>query len=282
MNNRFGLVAVIMTILVGVILIGTLLAPTIEGIQKTVGEEVEYSNVQDPYTYRLAEKNETVTIAITGTGGTITYNGEEITDEGFTVMTDTISVRASGSNLYVTSPDGNIEYRTTWNSKHTIVFENGTCTNTDDSNDTVTETEPYSWIYIPDENGEWVTATWSKNHYVNTINDIMCSGYYSTGDNDTGYSVKNGVATVSDTTYTAGLTYTLTLVDGTTDVYRVTNYHVHVGDEEFEPWFILIKGEITGHEASGTEYTLYGVVVVLFIVILFVVAVRSLISRERD
>lgn len=260
LKNIGGIVA---GLVIAVVLLASVLVPIVDATRTTIGEEVTYSNEQDPYTYRLAEKNETVTIAITGTGGTITYNGEEITDVGFTVMTDTISVRASGTNLYVTSPNGSYEYRTSWDSKQTIVFENGICTNTNTSNDTVTETEPYSWIYIPDENGEWVTATWSKIHYVNTINDIMCSGYYSTGDNDTGYSVKNGVATVSNTTYTPGLTYTLTLVDGTTDVYHVTNYHVHVDDEEFEPWFILIKGEIVGHEASGNMYDLLGIIPML-------------------
>lgn len=267
----------VIALVLGAIMVGGMLAPTVAGIQTTIGDTVTYDNIQTGYTYRLTEKNENITLKITGTGGDIYFNDEAIANDGFAIVTDSVSARASttAKTLNVTTPTQTLDLRVSWGSKYTVTFEDGVCTIVDDATSTTKETVSYTWMFAPSDNGEWVTVTGSSTHYVNSINDIICSGYYSTGDNDTGYTVRNGVTTVSDTTYTAGLNYTLTPVAGTTDVYTVSTFKVVVGEESFDPWFMLIKRDIVGHEASGPFYTMFGVITLLAIVMLVVIAANA-------
>lgn len=267
----------VIALVLGAILVGGMLAPTVAGIQTTIGDTVAYDNIQSGYTYRLTEKNENITLKVTGSGGDIYFNGEAITEDGFAIVTDSVTVRAATSvkQFMVTTPTQSLDLRAGWNAKFTITFEDGTCTIVDDATTTTTETVTYSWMFAPSDNGEWVTVTGNSTHYVNSIKDIICNGYYSTGDNDTGYTIRNGIATVSDTTYTAGLNYTLTPVAGTTDVYTVSSFSIKVDEESFTPWFMLIKRDIVGHEASGPFYTMFGVITLLAIVMLVVIAANA-------
>lgn len=281
---RTNVLTLVITLTLGIILAGSLLMPVISDAQRTAGEEVHYDNIQSGYNYRLTEKNEAVTVAITGSGGDIYYNGEIITDSGFCVYSDSVSIRADSINrfLYVSTPTQALEFRVSWASNYTFIYSNGICTITNVGTSTVLETAPYTWLYVPDDSGEWVTVTGSSTHYVNSINDIICNGYYSTGENDTGYTVRNGVATVSDSTYTAGLEYTLTPVAGTTDVYTVATFKVLVDDESFTPWFMLIQRDIVGHEASGAAYALYGAIPVLVIIGLVLAATAAIVVKRND
>lgn len=266
---------------VGALIFSTLLIPIINDAQKVAGPEVQYNNIQTGYTYRLTEHDENVRLDITGVDGDIYFNDQVITDDGFTIVTNTVTVRASTAikGFNVTTPTQQLDLRVPWSSNFTITFNNGTCTITNNAGDVGNETVPYSWMFSPSDNGEWVTATGNSVHYVNSIKDIICAGYYSTGENDTGYLVRDGVATVANSAYNADVEYTLTPVDNTTDVFRLTALNIIVGDEEFNPWFVLIKRDITGHEASGATYDIIGVIPLIVIVglvagVVGVVAVR--------
>lgn len=259
MDTR-NILILIIGVLVGAVVLSAFV-PVIMETQKVSGAVVEYDNVQSGYTYQLTEKNENVTITITGANGDIYFNGEVISDDGFAIVTDTVTVRASTSikGLNVATPTQQLDLRVPWSSNFTITFIDGTCTITNNIDDVGEETVQYSWMYSPSDDGEWVTVTGSTTHYVNSIKDVICSGYYSTGENDTGYYVRDGIAKVSDPDYTAGLTYTLNPVSGTTDVYTLASLNVNVGEESFTPWFLLVKKDIIGHEASGTMFDLFGI-----------------------
>lgn len=279
---KTNLLTLVITLTLGVILAGSLLMPAVTDAQRTAGEEVHFDNIQSGYTYRLTEKTETVSITITGSNGNIYYNGEAITDDGFALFTDTVAIRADATNknLFVSTPTASNEYRISWNSNYSFVFDNGICTITDVGNSTVTATIPYTWMFSPADEGEWVTVTGSSTHYVNSINDIVASGYYSTGDNDTGYCVKDGIATVTED-FTTKANFTLTPVSGTTDAFTAT-MTIDVGDENFTPWFMLIKRDIVGHEASGAAYSLYGAIPIIVIAGLVLAGASAILVRNRD
>lgn len=280
-----NMIGMVVAIVIGIIMIGPLVT-VVTDAQTTVGEEVQYNNIQTGYTYRLTEKNENITLTVTGAGGDIYFNGEAITEDGFAIVTDSVTVRASTAvkGFVVTTPTQSLDLRVPWNAKFTITFEDGTCTLADNSTDpaTINETVAYSWMFAPSDNGEWVTVTGNSTHYVNSINDIICNGYYSTGDNDTGYTVRNGIATVADPSYEAGLNYTLTPVAGTTDVYTVSTFEVTVGDESFTPWFMLIKRDIVGHEASGSMYDMLGIIPMLVTAGLIIGIAGSIFIRRLE
>ena len=282
MNTKYGLVAVIMTVLVGVILIGTLLAPTIQGIQKTVGDEVTKENTGSVY-YSECESGVDVSFTSTSTGSlrTNTLNEETITTELTTetvIMTNQFAVLINNSghcNYY-----GHInKFFSTGSTDSLTVTITGMSAKVEITGQTAW-TIPLAWGYFMDEEGEVQTLMEGDSAYVNSIKDLTMGGYYATGDNDTRYYYHDGETYAS--VYSMTVTGDLTLVDGTTDIYTVTNISVDIGGEDFVPYNILVPRTVTGHESGGAEYTLYGVVVVLFIVVLFVVAVRSLITRERD
>ena len=300
MNNRFGLVAVIMTILVGVILIGTLLAPTIEGIQKTAGDEITKIN-DTAILLREAEDGDVLKAAWTEGEWVWTLNDERI--EG-------INDNAIYWNTYVVSDSAYMSGRgsTGWASSLTVFSQNPTRSDTGFGNsqysdnitvefgaDTITFTGaiaspltspitvPYTWAYVvcPEQDATYCSAVSGGIAYVSDVSDLILCGAYTTGDNDCSYTYKDGIATVFGAEYPITVNNSLEIADGTTDIYQDT-VTVDIGGEVFTPFRLIVPYEITGHATSGAEYTLYGVVVVLFIVVLFVVAVRSLISRERD
>lgn len=280
--EKTNLLTLVITLTVGIILVGSILMPVLANAQRTAGEEVHYDNIQSGYTYRLTEKDENITLKVTGSGGDIYFNDEVITEDGFAIVTDSVSVRAATSikALNVTTPTQTLDLRVGWNAKFTITFEDGTCTIVDDATTTTTETATYSWMFAPSDNGEWVTVTGNSTHYVNSIKDIVASGYYSTGDNDTGYCVINGVATVTED-FTTKANFTLTPVSGTTDVFTAT-MTIDVGDENFTPWFLMIKRDIVGHEASGAAYSLYGAIPIIVIASLVLVGASAIMMRNRD
>lgn len=292
MNNKFGLVAVIMTILVGVILIGTLLAPTIEGIQKTAGDEITLKNsgVSD-YVLGRMSGDDSVTIEFTDSGTTL--NGEP-----FTPLTQ----RQTWVPLAY-ADSGELDIRSSTYAMRWAIYTEGSDTtykNINSAGDSITLTPtlvtvvdegvateyPVTMIYcfsIEDVDSIAVRDLGANNTaYIKDIKDVLAIGSYTSGENDTMYKVIDGQLTIGNDTYESSLNYTTTTTSGTTDILTLSSFVISIGEETFTPYNVLVPYEVSGHEDSGAAYTLYGVIIVLFIVVLFVVAVRSLISRERD
>ena len=115
--------------------------------------------------------------------------------------------------------------------------------------------------------------------YLNSIDQVKCMGVYSTGENDCYYNLTKGVLT-NDGGFTNEIVATMTLVDGTTDIYKLESFKIDIGGEQFTPYYSIIPLEITGHSTSGAEYTLYGVIIVLAVVTLLIFGVRIITNRE--
>lgn len=126
-----------------------------------------------------------------------------------------------------------------------------------------------------------------RNNYIlpliNSINDIVCVGFYGTGDLDTIYSVIDGVAKVEDG-YTASLNYNFQLKDGTTDIYEIDTFKVVVSDgtttEEFVPYFALVPSKVVGHADSGASYSVLSATIPIFIVVVLVASIALIRSRS--
>lgn len=118
---------------------------------------------------------------------------------------------------------------------------------------------------------------------INSINDIVCVGFYTTGELDTIYSVIDGVAKAGDG-YTASLNYNFQLKEGTTDIYEIETFKVVISDgtttEEFVPYYALVPSEVKGHADSGAAYSAIGVIIPVVILGLIIACV-ALIFRSR-
>lgn len=301
MDNKYGLIGVVLTVLVGVILIGTVMAPSITAIQMTAGDPVTYTNsganvgIRDNTAYYEITDDTSLTYVVDSTGITIgetninynttaTWGAVVWTDTGyFMVRQSTYAVRCEQYDV-----ETNTSTTTSYTSPVTATISGKTLTVTDanEAEDTYTFTEGYCLDLRENEDGKQLfmavdLTQRTGTFYLNSIDQLRCMGIYSSGENDCYYSLKNGTFTNTGD-FTNDILATLTLVDDTTDVYQLESFKLDIGGEQFTPYYTILPLEIDGHSTSGAEYVLYGVVIVLFILVVFMVAVRALMTRERD
>ena len=277
----------IITLVVGVILVGSLLAPVISNAQTTIGDPITYTNT-GPYgeLYVTDDVSGTHTIVMSAADNTITYDGEVITNpiRGYLVISDAITVAYTGSYLTICYGSDQYQFNANWGNSYDITFENGTATmiRTSSSGNT-TFTEAYTWIgYNVSEGGNYINVSSATNVYSNGVKNMIAMGNYTTGDNDTFYIVKDGKVSLSNTTYTGSVALrTDTLVAGTTDV---TNSYmvISVDDETFTPYVWAVEKTIMGHESGGASYTLLGAIPILLIVALLMAAIGAIALRRND
>lgn len=150
---------------------------------------------------------------------------------------------------------------------------------------TVVGTYPVTWAFVLcpiDEGAYMASSAGSGAGFVRQDSEVILCGRYDTGELDTFYCWRDGVfSTGTDITGTAD--FDLSLVGGTTDIYRITvNVEVTSGDvvEDFTPFKVLVPYEIVGHVESNAASDLVGLVPILLIVSLLLMAV-GLIVRSR-
>lgn len=284
---KTNVLTLIITLVVGVILAGSLLAPVISNAQTTIGDPITYTNT-GPYgeLYVTDDVSGTHTIVMSAADNTITYDGEVITTpaRGYLVVSDAITVAYTGSYMTICYGSDQYQFNATWGNSYDITFENGTATmiRTSSSGDT-TFTKEYTWIgYKVSENGNYINVSSNVNVYCNDVKNMIAMGNYTSGDNDTFYIVKDGKVNLTNTTYTGSVALRSdTLVSGTTDV--INSYIViSVDDETFTPYVWAVEKTIMGHESGGASYTLLGAIPILLIVALLMVAIGAIAFRRND
>lgn len=295
MDNKYGLIGVVLTVLIGVILIGSVMAPSITAIQKTAGDEVTVTNstITDNFNYKKWTGEETI-ISYTGgnlsTTGEYTINGESSgltfsSVQRIVLASDEFSIRTGGS-----SSTGPILLIQTIYANNNIqgtaftftVSTDGTYTLTYASNE---YTGTITWMVYATADGTLNLGQMplnSESFYTSPRNDIIILGsVYITGENDTFYSYYNGDLTVApDYADVSSIDISTSPAEGYIDIYDTT-VTLTIGDESFTPYYILAPIDVTGLEEGGAAYTLYGIIIVLFIIVLFVASVR-LFLREKD
>lgn len=285
MNRITGLV---IALVVGSLLVGGLLAPTVAGIQDTVGNPIAYDNGGAASGGAVFDeiKNGTIVYEVSTTG--VTVNGSALTwrvesnwptivytDGGYITVRatfDTISFQKM--NLETNSFD-NTNISVVEGTPVTITVENNTVTVGENS---FTFTKGYYWTATAASDKYFLAldltvrvGTW----YVNDLTDLIAYGMYTTGDNDCYYELINGAVSVNED-YTTAVNATLTKVNGTTDIYQLTDFTLSVGDESFTPYLCLIPAQIHGHATAGAYFVMFGVITLLAIVMLVVVAANGI------
>ena len=285
MNNK--LIPIVLTLVVGIILAGSVLVPVLNDAQKDIGPKVSYDNTPIDSNYKFLGTDEALEITLTKNGDTglwdVEINGETYTttaDQNLTLLySDALSMNKNANGTAIEINYGNGEIIASYATK-TITFENGVVT-LEIPTASFSWTGTYSWVYIWNNDGTWINHAGSYSAYVSSINDLVCGGSYTTGENDCFYSIKDGVLSITGD-YEHSFTYNLTKVEGTTDVYELSSLVITVGDETFTPFRTLVPETITGHEASGASYSLLGAIPVMVIVALIMGAVGMIVVKRND
>lgn len=279
---KTNVLTLVITMVVAVILAGSILMPIISDAQKTIGPQVTYTNEDNSSSGYHYGPVDSIHLVI---------------DENGASINDTIIKRASNpivlfesDNISVNLPNtGSTATMEAYYNNDTIggdiyggtldlTAENGEITAVFGAN---TLTFTYTWLITITENGEYINHQVGGNiYYTDPTNMIICGGVYSTGENDTYYSWYNGIAT-DNGEYDISLNPNGTLVSGTTDVYQSSLPRIVIGDEDFTPFRMLIKEEVVGHE-RGAGYALLGAIPIMVIVAILMVAVGAIAYRRAD
>jgi len=298
MNTK--LITIVLTLVVGIILAGSVLMPVLNDAKKTIGDEVTYTNYlmtsnQNHYDYVDSVELTATASETDGISYDFVINGNPITlisDYMLAVASDGVVIQignagqfACSTNLETYASEPNLN-PTTYPTV-TLTMNNGEWSL--NAGDTVLKSGVYTWVVTYKENGRYVAHNSSVvgAYCHETPSDfIVYGGGYSSGDLDTFYSYGQGKLTVAVSDYEGTLNWNTTLVDGTTDVYQVTTCNITISDgendETYTPYRCLYLYEVTGHEAGGASYSLLGAIPVIVIVALIVAAIGMVAIRRND
>lgn len=285
---KTNILGLLMTLVVGVILAGALLAPVISEAQTTMGDPITKTNEgTNDIAYGIVSSTE---ITITN-GTTVSVDGNALvrsTDVAYIFCTDSAFGWLSGSNSLIFIAGESRAQNTTLvvdtTKSATISAADGTLTVTLGDN---TYTASYEWLLVPSANGEYVQALTlnDRNYYLDNSKDvIILGGDYTTGDLDTFYWYYNGETKAQDGKIMS-VGFAKTLVDGTTDIYSghpvVT---ITDGDdtESFTPYRTFVKENIAGHATAGASYSLLGAIPIMVIVAILMAAIGAIALRRAD
>lgn len=264
-----NIMTLIIAALVGVVILAGFL-PIITATQDTAGDSITINNAINDGNYYVRELKEGDVLIVEVTEGQTTkvkLNGEYVkTIEGTDIgayhnllMSDVLTVwsaAGTGSCQYGSNESIAIGYT---NATATFTYSGGVF-NIQYGTQNITLNDSPTWGFVvcneSDAGYYDSTRTGQYTFYIKNDNDVVCSGAYTTGDNDTYYWYYNGVAGVAED-YTCSYNFEKTLVDGTSDIYEAHCEFV-VGDESFVPYRILIPLEVTGHKTSGALYEIFG------------------------
>lgn len=296
---KTNLLTLVVTLTLGVILCGSLLMPVIDDIQMTSGTPVTYTNVGSSvnlYHYDYVDSIDFTATAGDSNWTDITINGQEITlisDYMLAVISDVffLQIGTSGQLEWGLGDETNIvgSYSKSEGTLK-ITFANGEFEVVGGTTGTLHSGE-YSWVVTYVEDGSYVAKNGNPTGAYcdgKADNFILYSSIYTTGDLDTFYSYGKGVLSLGVSTYTGSVNLTTTLVDGTTDIYKVSTCNVTITDpdsedsETFTPYRALIKETITGHSTSGAAHSLYAAIPIILIIGLVLAGVGAIGFKNRD
>lgn len=263
-----NMIGMVVAVVIGIIMIGPLVA-VVSDAQVTNGDPVTYTNngFSDRALYVTEDLTDNHTMSLTANpDGKVIMDGVELgtASLGFYVVSDAITVCSTGAYMVITWGEFSRQYDANWGTTFEISWTNGTATiDVTTSGVTTTYTKPYTWIgyRVDHDSGNYalVNSTWNVAY--TSDKDFIAMGLYSTGENDTYYTLYDGKLTLSED-YTGSVNATGTNVSGTTDV-KAGTLSINVGDETFTPYIWAVAKEVHGHKDSGTMYDLLGIIPML-------------------
>lgn len=277
MNKIIGLVLVLV---IGATLVGGLLAPTVEGIQTTVGDPVTKNNTSAEWTLDPIQGGTT----IQSLDGALTINDTVLTlqDRWITLaILDTAYMEfkpnvGSNPSLRVIHFD-DASAVTTFTGNFTVTINNGSYSV---SGNTTLEGE-YTKGYVANatNTGKYVIQ-WSSN---------LANSYYSKTPL---WVITADWAELDEFLYYDGVLKQIgddvieitisnpTLAEGTTDIYTGSTITTTVnGTETTKNMRVLLPASIEGHKDSGMFYVMFGVITLLAIIMLVTVAAAAIRSK---
>lgn len=283
MNNK--IIGVVLACAVGIIIVSTVLVPIISDAKTITGDIIEVSNQNFNAYYSDAENGDTLTLTDT----TVSFNGNNI--ETFTyrgaIYADSFYMYLFGSVSegrigFITDNTGlensfNLSSGRTW----TITYNNGSVNVVgvaDSQSDLSWTKSDIDWaLFISNPtDADYHTIEdlrYSKAYTTDPETQVICSGYYETGENDTFYSYRDGVIKLNQgADYTTSVTFGTELKEGTTDIYD-TNITISIGEESFTPFLCLVPGTVTGHSVSGAAVSMLSIIVPFMLVAILAGAV---------
>ena len=288
---KTNILTLVITLVVGVILAGSLLVPVLNDAQSTIGPDVTYTSVNlnpNPGNFDALTTSTDIEYTISTDG--ITYNGDSMTwnrtlNRGILIYSDAgyITVKTDDSPspaVVVYNITDSTITNTTLTVPVTISVSNGAVVAGE-----TTLFEFTKGFYNVNEGGKYACVynlnNYTQSPYIKSDLDVISYGMYTTGENDTYYEYVNGEI-VTHEEFTNGITVTKTLVEGTTDIYKLTGFEIDVGGETFTPYYVFIPASVTGHAASGAEYALLGAIPIMVIVAILMVAIGAIAYRRAD
>lgn len=280
------LLSIIAGIIAIVVIAGSILVPTINDAQMTIGEKIEYTN-SSGYMALSEMDNATVTfdnekyLLINGVRAINPY-----TYWSACLVSDGLSISINGNGnpgaiFTVDAPDiaeGFVKLTANYQTS-SATFENGSYTVVLNGTEyTGTYTKLFAYSQTP-TSSQFTHMSMSNPAYINDLSQVYYSGAYTTGDNDTWYRIKDGQLEVSGE-YTHSINFTMTKVSDTTDVYALSAISANVGDETFTPYTVLVPTTVIGHKSTGATYSLLGVIPIMVIVALLLATIQIVRSRN--
>lgn len=298
MKNK--LIPLVMTLVVGIILAGSLLIPVINDAQHA--QDVKYTN-SAPYSYGKIydfsenDLDDTIIISVCKTGErSISINGETHNVSSYqpVVMSDAFTIRYYNTSMNFVTPSAGSKTIT----EATITISAGVATFTDVLNTSGTEItidpEPITWAFVHDSTGDYsglitengITAYAHKNEIYTSNWITTTSEYFSGKAGDDFVTITDGTDSTTATINWGGEylndgVYKLTL-SSTSDDYTFVvdnegeDYTVH-------PFMVCVPKEVIGtpDDQQGIN-ALYGVIPILVIVALLVTAIGAVYVRRND
>lgn len=270
-----NVLTIVITLVMAVILTGSLLMPTLDSAAESYYHEVEYSNISGTNQIYLspvnAETSNTINVSsenIVTNGGTIEY-WEDTAFSNVVLLTDSIYVVVSGAGVItITTANGTSQAT----SSFTAVVSAGEITYSIDEQATIQIT--YTAGYIADPNGAYVSCPTSFTRYYDSMNFAQIrydSGYYAFID---GNGYKDGSAysmdvTSSEVSDTDGTVHTLTSIK-----YTSTKSLTSV--------CVMEKVAIYGYTDNPGIVSLLGAIGPIVICSILLTAVSALVIRRNN
>lgn len=282
----------VIALVLGAIMVGGVLAPTVAGIQDS--QITTYTNnVVANMTFKL-DGNDDYNLTTSPSVTTWTINGETINMYdvgGSIVITDKCRFDKNGGYLALFDASGarivNMSAATNKASlDYTASTKTFTVTTYNGYGDDAEQTNEYTYsvenilYFIPGGNYGAIQTGGDPDitYYVNELSQVIAGGAYTTGDLDTSYFAEGLTVYVGNASYTAtSSANSQQVIDG---VIKGSSFAITVTDgeasETFTPYTVFVPLKVTGHTDNQIIYnTMFGVITLLGIVMLVVFAANA-------
>lgn len=283
---KTNILTLVITLVVGVIFAGSLLVPVITDAQKNLGDPITETNESAEY---MSLSKGDVTLELDE--GILTLNGSTLTltgSERIIFSADVLTIWYDGSvykGSWINAPTFTPGISNIIAFDISVTNDKLTCSVTYQGHDDPATLSDYSvkFAFYIDPVGEYAYFSPEDTQpYVTNIKDVYCTGSFYTGTNKTNYWYFDGEAGGIVAGYTYNFDADLTPVNGTTDIYTLSNAEFSISDESFTPFYMIVKKTIDGHATSGSVYSLLDSIPVLVIVALVMIAIGAIAYNRRD